>query len=229
MSSRTASTLLLLAAICLAFALPAAHAITVLGTGNSALLGGDLTDPEDDGNDSSPSGSNFNWLSTAASSENNFGDEGALDVFDGEVGSGSAKWCCDGSPQWVAVELDRPYVLTHFTIAAGNDSAPRDPTDWVIEGSDDGSAWTTIYHWTAGVSPFSNRLEVVRFDGDNPLSPHLRSLQRRPQAPHAESKFQPPSKPTSLSRPERSGSKWKHLFPKWDCTLSTANTRRMGG
>lgn len=139
-------------------------ALTVLGTGSGALLGGDLTDPENDGNDSN--GTGFNWLSTAASSENNFGGEGALDVFDNQVGSGSTKWCCTGPPQWVAVELAQPYVLTHFTIAAGNDVAQRDPTTWAIEGSLDGSAWTPIFQWNNGTSPFSNRLEVIRFDGD---------------------------------------------------------------
>jgi len=63
------------------------------------------------------------------------------------------------------VQLDRPYVLTHFTIAAANDVADRDPTNWTIEGSDDGSSWTPVFQWTAGVSPFTNRLEVIRFDG----------------------------------------------------------------
>ncbi len=140
------------------------QALTVLGTGTGALLGGDLTDPEDDGNDGN--GSGFNWLSTAASSENNFGGEGALDVFDNQVGSGNTKWCCNAPPQWVAVQLDKPYVLTHFTLAAGNDVPSRDPNIWSIEGSNDGTNWTPIYQWTSGVSPFSNRLEVIRFDGN---------------------------------------------------------------
>ena len=64
------------------------------------------------------------------------------------------------------MELDRPYLLTHFTIASGNDVSSRDPTRWVIEGSDDGANWTTIFDWNTGASPFSNRLEVIRFDGD---------------------------------------------------------------
>ena len=143
---------------------PSLPALTVLGTGTGALLGGDLTDPENDGDDAT--GNGFNWLSTAASSENNFGGEGALDVFDNQVGSGSTKWCCGGPPQWVAVQFDKPYVLTHFTLAAGNDVPGRDPNLWSIEGSNDGSSWTPIYQWTSGTSPFSNRLEVIRFDGN---------------------------------------------------------------
>lgn len=155
------AALIFLSALCLAPSLPA---LTVLGTGTGALLGGDLTDPENDGNDGT--GNGFNWLSTAASSENNFGGEGALDVFDNQVGSGSTKWCCSGPPQWVAVQLDKPYVLTHFTLAAGNDVPSRDPNLWSIEGSNDGTDWTPIFQWTSGVSPFSNRLEVIRFDGN---------------------------------------------------------------
>ena len=45
-------------------------AATVLGTGSSALLGNDLTDPEDNGVDSGTNGSNFNWTSINASSKN---------------------------------------------------------------------------------------------------------------------------------------------------------------
>ena len=118
---------------------PSAPALTVLGTGTDALLGGDLTDPENDGDDGSTNGTGFNWLSTAASSDNNFSREGALNVFDNEVGSNGAKWCCTNAPQWVAVELDKPYVLTHFTITSGNDVPDRDPNRWLIEGSNDGT------------------------------------------------------------------------------------------
>ena len=53
--------------------LSATSAFTVLGTGSSALLGGDLTDPEDDGDDSTAAGTGFNWVSTTASEKNHFG------------------------------------------------------------------------------------------------------------------------------------------------------------
>ena len=82
-----------------AMGLSATSAFTVLGTGSSALLGGDLTDPEDDGDDSTAAGTGFNWVSTTASEKNHFGGEGALDVFDGQVGGDDAKWCCGEPPQ----------------------------------------------------------------------------------------------------------------------------------
>ena len=141
-----------------------AGAFEALGTGAAALLRGDLTDPENDGNDAT--GTGFNWVSIFASSENLFTGEGAYNVFDNKVGAGDDKWCCDGAQQSIAVQLDKPYVLTHFTIAAGNDAATRDPTRWTIEGSEDGIRWTPIYEWTAGYTPFSQRLEVLRFNGN---------------------------------------------------------------
>ncbi len=150
------------------FAASRTGAYEVLGAGTGALLGGDLTDPENDGNDAT--GTGFNWVSINASSEEAYTGEGAFNIFDNKVGGGDDKWCCDppatGAPQWVRVKLDKPYVLTHFTLAAGNDAPERDPTRWNIEGSNDGTTWTPVYSWTAGYSPFSQRLEVLRFNGN---------------------------------------------------------------
>ncbi len=148
---------------------------TVLGVGTTALIGNDLTDPEndlvDDVNDGA--GANFNWVSVDANSEPYFSPggesrQGAFDVFDNEVGPANATWCCEGpEPEiWVAVELGRPYTLTHFTIAAGDGRERRDPDVWQIQGSNDGESWTTIYAYDQdGTSPFSERLQVLRYDG----------------------------------------------------------------
>ncbi len=141
-----------------------ATAYTIRGAGTGALIGGDLTDPENDGVDGAMT--NWNWLTISATSENAWSDEGAYNIFDNKVGAGDDKWCCESAPQSIAVQFDRPYVLTHFTLAAGNDAPERDPTRWFIEGSNDGTNWTVIYDWSAGFSPFSQRLEVLQFDGN---------------------------------------------------------------
>lgn len=142
------------------------HSATILGTGTGALLGGDLTDPEDDGNDGTASGSNFNWVSIKASSKNTFSGEGAYNVFDNKVGAGAMKWCCDAPTRWIYVQLSKSYQLTHFTIASGNDSPDRDPDKWKIQGSNDGSNWTDIYEYdNDGTSPFSARNQVIRYNG----------------------------------------------------------------
>ena len=141
-------------------------AATVLGTGSGALLGNDLTDPEDNGVDSGTNGSNFNWTSINASSKKTFAGEGSYSVFDNNVGSGSAKWCCDNPTQWIYVQLSQSYVLSHFTITSGNDVAGRDPDIWKIQGSNDGSNWTDIYSYSNnGNSPFSARLQVIKYTG----------------------------------------------------------------
>ncbi|MEO1369254.1 MAG: hypothetical protein AAFX50_18910, partial [Acidobacteriota bacterium] len=100
-------------------------------------MGGDLTDLENNLDDTVSGGAYFNWIDASATSEPNFspadgGHEAAFDVFDNKVGAGHAKWCCGPPEQHVAVQFQRAYQLTHFTIAAGNDTVGRDPTVWVV-------------------------------------------------------------------------------------------------
>jgi methionine-rich copper-binding protein CopC len=142
-------------------------AATSLGSGsgsNNKLIGGDLTDPEDNGVDGSDT--NWNWTSIVASEENYWTSEGAYNVFDNKVDGGDAKWCCGGAPVWVYVQFSQTYVLSHFTITSGNDVPNRDPDIWRIQGSNDGTNWTDIFLYNNdGVSPFSARHETIRYDG----------------------------------------------------------------
>jgi hypothetical protein len=66
------------------------NSVEILGTGASALVGGDLTDPEDDGVDGAHT--NWNWSSISASSEPKWTAEGSYNVFDNKVGSSNNKW-----------------------------------------------------------------------------------------------------------------------------------------
>ncbi len=142
-------------------------AATILGTGTEALLGGDLTDPEDDGIDGTDGEEgNWNWSSISASSENSWTGEGAYNVFDNKVGVSNDKWCCNGPTQSIAVEFETSYVLSHFTITSGNDQVRRDPDQWKIQGSNDGTIWTDIYEYNNnGTSPFSDRSQVIKYTG----------------------------------------------------------------
>ena len=127
-------------------------------------LGGDLTDPEDDGVDGADT--NWNWSSISASSEPKWTAEGSYNVFDNKVGSSNNKWCCNGPTQWIAVEFSQAYVLTSFTITSGNDVANRDPDQWKIQGSNDGNNWTDIFTYSNnGTSPFSARNQVLLYSG----------------------------------------------------------------
>ena len=143
------------------------------------LLGGDLTDPEEDGveGDTIPAdgetpqtaGTNFNWVSIAASSEEYFhgfgGNEGSFDLFDNQIGGGAAKVCCNGAPQDVTVEFEEPVSLTHFTLTSSNDTPARDPLDFQIQGSNDGINFETIFERKDDTSFWNGtRNSTVRID-----------------------------------------------------------------
>lgn len=162
----------------LAASTPNGTTVIILGTGTGALLQSDLTDPENNGNDSTPNGSNFNWVSINSSSKSFFhtadgGQAGAFDIFDNKVGNGEEKWCCDGAPQDVTVEFDAVVSLTHFTITSTGDSPQRDPRVWEIQGSNDGANFTPITRFDfSGKQLWTERNQVIRVNLPAPASPY---------------------------------------------------------
>ena len=69
-----------------------AQAEEVLGTGTDSLLGGDLTDPEDDGEAESDDG--YDAIFSANDEPGFGGGEFAFNVFDNRLGPSNDKWCC---------------------------------------------------------------------------------------------------------------------------------------
>jgi len=144
-----------------------AHAWEVLGVGTEALLGGDLTDPENDGDPEADV--NYNAIFTSNDEPGFGGGEFSFNVFDNLLGPSNDKWCCGpagGIPEeglQITAQLEGAYTLTHFTISSANDEAPRDPTTWAIQGSNDGVNFTTIFS-LEDESVWTERLQVVRFD-----------------------------------------------------------------
>jgi hypothetical protein len=145
-----------------------AQAWEVLGTGTEALIGGDLTDPEDDGNPEADEG--YNAIFTANEEPGFGGGEFAFNVFDNILGPSNDKWCCGpggGIPDeglWVAAELEEPHRLTHFTVSSANDVPARDPTVWKIQGSNDGTNFTDIFSHDGDSLWGDTRFQVIRFD-----------------------------------------------------------------
>ena len=145
------------------------HAQEVLGTGTDALLGGDLTDPEDDGLPDEDT--NYNAKFTSNDEPGFGGGEFAFNVFDNIAGGGNDKWCCglagiaEGEGMHVTAEFDTPYYLTHFTVTSANDAPERDPIKWQIHGSNDGENFEVIYAYDGeGENPFTERLQVILFE-----------------------------------------------------------------
>lgn len=139
---------------------------TILGTGTGALLGGDITDPEDDGLPDS----NVNYNATFSSTNRPwFGaPEGSFNVFDNRVGGGTDKWCCDDpgatGHQLTAQITAGRYLLTHFTVTSSNDSPQRDPRVWEIQGSNDGVNFTTLFSYSdPTTSLWTARNQVMLF------------------------------------------------------------------
>ena len=187
-----------IAAVVAALAGGHVSAVTNLGTGTAALLDNDLTDPEQNGNDSGPEDADGNGLFNAtffANSEPTFSNstgggpsEAAFDVFDNKLGGGEAKWCCStptASGLFVGADFrgkllgTGDYIrLTHFTIGSDNDvGISRDPDVWFIEGSNDGSNWDIIFSYIKdGNSPFddfggSADQRVLRYDVGTDFAP----------------------------------------------------------
>lgn len=154
-----------------------------------ALLGGDLTDPENDGDDSTPQGSNFNAV-FSASVQPDFDGENAFNVFDNKLEGD--KWCCpdlngDG-PAWVQADLGagNSRRLMAFSIAAGNDGPQRDPDLWRVQGSNDGVNFIDIFVYDQpGVSPFGARNEVLLYRAGTDYPPPLRYRWLRFRAEHS--------------------------------------------
>jgi len=143
-----------------------AQASKVLGVGTKALLGGDLTDPEDDGDPEKDA--NYNAKFSANEEPGFGGGEFSFNVFDNRLGPSNDKWCCGkggGSKEGlhVTAEFKVPYALTHFTVSSANDVPARDPSVWEVQGSNDGKKFTTIFSHD-GKSLWDKRLQVVRFE-----------------------------------------------------------------
>ncbi|MDB4774435.1 hypothetical protein OAG61_03765, partial [Akkermansiaceae bacterium] len=151
------------------------------------LLGGDLTDPEDDGTEGETifangdvgqtAGTNFNWVSITANAEEYFGNfggsEGSFDMFDNLTGGGQNKLCCGGAPVFATVEFENPVSLTHFTLTSSNDTPSRDPLDFQIQGSNDGITFEIIYERIDGPSIWgATRNQTARIDLPSASNPY---------------------------------------------------------
>jgi predicted alpha-1,2-mannosidase len=59
-------------------------------------------------------------------------------------GSPESKWLVFDDTAWLELELAQPVAVVHYALTSANDHAERDPRDWTLQGSDDGTTWTTL-------------------------------------------------------------------------------------
>ncbi|MDT0438374.1 MULTISPECIES: GH92 family glycosyl hydrolase [Streptomyces] len=94
-----------------------------------------------------------------ASAENTSGGEVKENLVDGEAGT---KWLTFESTGWVEFDLDKPVKVATYALTSANDYGERDPKDWTLKGSADGTDWKTVDSRTG--ESFSERFQTKKYD-----------------------------------------------------------------
>jgi alpha-L-fucosidase 2 len=92
---------------------------------------------------------------------NSSSSEGVDKTYDGDV---RTKWCIDGPGSRVRwqVELPAPVAVASYRLTSADDVPQRDPQEWTLSGSTDGTTWTTLDRRTLE-APFENRFQTKEF------------------------------------------------------------------
>ncbi|WP_022883438.1 GH92 family glycosyl hydrolase [Glaciibacter superstes] len=81
-----------------------------------------------------------NVANVTASGENAPG-EAAIYAADGNARS---KWLVFTSKAWLQYQLSQSQTVVSYTLTSGGDAPERDPKNWTVLGSNDGSTWTPL-------------------------------------------------------------------------------------
>ncbi|MFE2585851.1 GH92 family glycosyl hydrolase, partial [Streptomyces sp. NPDC059378] len=100
-----------------------------------------------------------------ASGENTGAGEVKENLVDGEPGT---KWLTFEPTGWVEFDLDKPLTLVTYALTSANDYAERDPRDWTLKGSADGTQWTTLD--TRSGESFAERFQTKSYDLAEPAA-----------------------------------------------------------
>jgi len=80
-------------------------------------------------------------ITEISASAENTPSEGKAQAFDGDKGT---KWLTFATTGWVQAKLGTPLTVEEYALTSANDVPERDPRDWTLQGSTDGSTWTTV-------------------------------------------------------------------------------------
>jgi hypothetical protein len=79
--------------------------------------------------------------------------------------SSATKYLTFHNAGWVQYQAPGQYKVTSYSITSGNDAPERDPLNWTLQGSNNGTSWTTID--TRSAEDFPNRLQRRVFSFTN--------------------------------------------------------------
>lgn len=98
-----------------------------------------------------------------ASGENTGGGEVKENLVDGEP---SSKWLVFTPTGWLEFDLDKPMRIAKYALTSANDHAERDPRDWTLKGSTNGTDWKTLDTRTG--EAFTERFQTKTYDITEP-------------------------------------------------------------
>ncbi|PRY29896.1 ThuA domain-containing protein [Pseudosporangium ferrugineum] len=81
-------------------------------------------------------------------------------------GDPNTKWLAFTRTGWVTYELTKPTAITGYALTSANDVEGRDPRDWTLQGSTDGTNWTDLDRRTG--ETFQERAQLRRFTVASP-------------------------------------------------------------
>ncbi|MFF8710653.1 GH92 family glycosyl hydrolase [Streptomyces sp. NPDC015184] len=94
-----------------------------------------------------------------ASGENTGGGEVKENLIDVEPGT---KWLTFEPTGWVEFDLDEPVKVVTYALTSANDHEERDPREWTLQGSADGTAWKDLDSRTD--QTFTERFRTKSYD-----------------------------------------------------------------
>ena len=68
-------------------------------------------------------------------------NEGKEKAFDG---NNFSKWLDVSATTWLQIQYQNPVIYNQYVMVSGNDYPVRDPKDWTLQGSNNGTSWTTL-------------------------------------------------------------------------------------
>jgi len=88
-----------------------------------------------------PPGSLSAYVTGVTASAQNGPGEAASNLLDNNA---NTKWLAYANSAWIVYQFAKPIVATDYAMTSANDAPERDPKNWTVEGSNDGTTWTTI-------------------------------------------------------------------------------------
>ncbi|MEV6377419.1 ThuA domain-containing protein [Micromonospora musae] len=100
-------------------------------------------------------------VSAAASGENPPSETAAMAI----DGSTSTKWLARTTTGWLSAKLAAPVVVSRYALTSANDFPGRDPKNWTLQGSQDGTSWTDLD--TRSDETFPQRFQTKQYSFTN--------------------------------------------------------------